>query len=225
MHLIHLTSVDSTQFYAKRWLAEQAECAPTAILADAQTQGKGQWNRGWTSLPGNLFATYVVPTKMFPDAQNFPSMGLRVAEALCHELSNYPLHIKWPNDLFLHGQKCGGILCEVESEHFLIGVGLNVVDAPDGKSCLNQHTPYHATTYALCQRLGERIVNINFTSTWQLPPLVYQNEWIDYTPPKGEPFDVHVEGLSSDGTLMVRGRNGIPITLSAGRLGLAGTRT
>lgn len=225
MNILHLPIIDSTQLHAKRWLAENETHEITALLADEQTQGKGQWNREWTSLPGNLFVTYIVPIRLLQNTPNLAPMGLRVAEALCHELSTYPLCVKWPNDLFLNQQKCGGILCEVENQYLLIGVGLNIANAPPGKSFLNMHDHYPETPHTLCKRLGERILKIDFTLPWQLPHLMYQNEWIDYTPPNGEPFDVYVEGLSPDGALKARGKNGILVEFQAGRLGLAGTRT
>ena len=40
------------------------------------------------------------------------------------------LVIKWPNDLLVDGAKLAGILLERSGDHVVIGVGINLVDAP-----------------------------------------------------------------------------------------------
>jgi BirA family biotin operon repressor/biotin-[acetyl-CoA-carboxylase] ligase len=51
-------------------------------------------------------------------------MALGLAEVF--EASGVKLGIKWPNDLYYHGKKLAGILCEMVCGHLLIGVGVNV---------------------------------------------------------------------------------------------------
>ena len=40
--------------------------------------------------------------------------------------------LKAPNDLLIDGKKLGGILIEVESGVLIMGIGLNIKEAPEG---------------------------------------------------------------------------------------------
>lgn len=214
---VHLPQVDSTQLYAKRWLDEHPDASWTMIVADHQTHGHGQWGRPWISLLGNLHATFVVPIK------TNPMMGLRMVEVIHHVLKNDPLYVKWPNDLFVNGKKCGGILCEAYSHHTLIGVGLNIAQAPEGHGSLN----INMTRDELCQTLGLNLTKWDMTRqrAWKLPPLMYQNTWVDYTSPQGDVSNIYVEGLSNSGALIAKCGNGNAMVLHSGRLGLGDVRT
>ncbi|MEP6620477.1 MAG: biotin--[acetyl-CoA-carboxylase] ligase [bacterium] len=120
--------------------------APTAasgtlILADEQTAGRGRHGRRWTSAPGaGVWLTIIErPT----DARALDVLAIRVglfaAEALA-PLSNAAIGVKWPNDLYVHGRKLGGILIETRwrgtaPEWVAIGFGVNVV-APDVETAI-----------------------------------------------------------------------------------------
>ncbi len=43
--------------------------------------------------------------------------------------------VKWPNDIYLRGRKCAGILAEARSDFVVVGVGLNVFSAPAAAEC------------------------------------------------------------------------------------------
>lgn len=221
MHIIHLPQTDSTQLYAKRWLDEHPEAKWAAVVADYQTSGQGQWGRAWESLLGNVHVTYIVPLP----ANRL--MGLRMVEVLHHVLPAYPLHVKWPNDVFLNGKKCGGVLCEAYGSHTLIGLGLNVSCAPEGRTCLSDFAPVHGDSLELAQTIGHHLMEWDLTHerAWALPPLLYQNTWIDYTPPVGDVFDVYVLTLALNGALNVVGKDGGAMLLHSGRLGAEGART
>lgn len=40
------------------------------------------------------------------------------------------MKLKWPNDILIGGRKVCGILIEMEDDHFIIGIGCNVMIAP-----------------------------------------------------------------------------------------------
>lgn len=213
MYLIHLSEVDSTQWYARQWLAQNPDASWAAVVADFQTQGQGQWGRQWVSALGNLYVTYVVPCAAVPQ------MGLYMAEVVCHVLSDYAFNIKWPNDIFLNGKKCGGILCEsVGAQHTLVGLGLNLVLAPEGRAHLGWQGPPASLAYLLGETLQSWDMTID--RPWRLPPLVYQDSWIDYTAPNGSVSNVYVGGLTCEGTLKVRLENGQERLLHSGRLAI-----
>ena len=58
--------------------------------------------------------------------------GLAVYEAVVPLLADpAPLQLKWPNDLTFSGAKLAGILLEREGDALVVGIGVNLADAPD----------------------------------------------------------------------------------------------
>lgn len=126
-----LVTVDSTNEYAKRNVAEFQIDDITVITAREQTAGKGREQRQWHSPnQGNLYASFCF---FLPCA--FRSLGncgqlLAVTAAEVLEKWNFQPQLKWPNDLLMSGMKVGGILCEIqlyEDRIFVVnGIGINV---------------------------------------------------------------------------------------------------
>lgn len=127
--LIHLAEVDSTQAF----LARHPELGCCAVLVDAQTQGRGRQGSRWESAPGA--GLYLSVRLQRPDL----SPGLVLQKAMTSvaaelEASGLCLGLKWPNDLVAiqdgELRKVGGILGEVKGEHLLLGLGVNLCEAP-----------------------------------------------------------------------------------------------
>lgn len=143
-------SLDSTSLEAKR-LAREGVSAGLWVLADQQSAGKGRFGRTWESLPGNLFASLL----LYPDCDlsRIPELSFVSAVAVAATLRHFSdaeITCKWPNDILVEGQKCGGILLETENTGnpqkpwVVIGIGINISAKPEGvdypASCLNDHT-------------------------------------------------------------------------------------
>ena len=156
----HYATIDSTNLEAHRLFAI-GERGPVFLLADEQTAGKGRLDRNWASLRGNCYSTLILPLPIdrhpgesrglhddeipaFAEMTNggelatAPQIGfvtaLAVADVIRHHTTAQP-HLKWPNDVLVHGAKIAGILCEVLSTSPLtiaIGCGINVAHAPTG---------------------------------------------------------------------------------------------
>ena len=113
------------------WLATQTQ-APYLCLAEHQSAGRGRRGRNWASpFAQNLYLSlrYVLPR--WPERLPALSLvlGVALAETL-HELG-VPVQLKWPNDMYLEGRKCGGMLIEQTGEAagpctLIVGLGLNV---------------------------------------------------------------------------------------------------
>lgn len=107
----------------------------TVLLADHQSDGRGQKQRRWIAEPGqNLtFTIALFPAKPDPPGRlTLLSLtaGLGVVRALQHQFQK-GFYLKWPNDVMLSGRKLGGILTETvfygsHLDRVLIGIGLNV---------------------------------------------------------------------------------------------------
>jgi BirA family biotin operon repressor/biotin-[acetyl-CoA-carboxylase] ligase len=103
------------------------------VVADAQRSGRGSHGRSWTSPAGTDLYLSIVAQPQLPPAQ-LPTLtlavGLGVANAAEQLLAGADVsaQVKWPNDVWLDGKKCAGILVEARSSlaPVVIGIGLNV---------------------------------------------------------------------------------------------------
>jgi BirA family biotin operon repressor/biotin-[acetyl-CoA-carboxylase] ligase len=123
---------DSTNSRAAE-AAERGATHGTIVCADAQTGGRGRFDRRWESPPGvNLYLSLLLRPPV--DPRRAPQLTLVTAVALAkavEEVAGIPSRLKWPNDLYLEGKKAAGILAEMSTDadrlrHVVIGVGLNV---------------------------------------------------------------------------------------------------
>ena len=103
------------------------------ILADEQTQGRGQREAVWVSEVGKnlLFSVYITLDNL--SVTNQLTLMQYTAVSVCSALNDLGIEaqIKWPNDLVVNGVKIGGILIENQLlgnqiVSSIIGVGLNV---------------------------------------------------------------------------------------------------
>ncbi|HMI92985.1 MAG TPA: biotin--[acetyl-CoA-carboxylase] ligase [Polyangiales bacterium] len=103
------------------------------VVADAQRSGRGSHGRNWASPAGtDLYVSIVAQPRLSP--AQLPTLtlavGLGVADAAEQLLADAAVkaQVKWPNDVWLNGKKCAGILVEARSSlaPVVIGVGLNV---------------------------------------------------------------------------------------------------
>ena len=121
-------------------LAEQGATEGTAVMAGAQTAGRGRLGREWFSPPGaGLYASVV-----FRQTPLLPALtlagGVAVAEGI-QAATGLPVEIKWPNDVVIRDgaararrRKLAGILAEASSgssgvQYVVLGFGVNVRQA------------------------------------------------------------------------------------------------
>ncbi|WP_217271979.1 biotin--[acetyl-CoA-carboxylase] ligase [Sphingopyxis sp. BSNA05] len=102
------------------------------LRAETQTGGVGRRGRKWESPKGNLFCSTVVhmrPGDPEPSSLSFVA-GLAVHAAIRHFLPDVPMLLKWPNDVLVSDAKICGILLERVKEQVVVGIGVNVAQAP-----------------------------------------------------------------------------------------------
>ncbi len=127
LHYFH--HIGSTSDYAKKLVLAGAESG-TLVIAEHQTDGRGRGGNVWLSPVGeSLLFTLVIDPDVDRILWNRFSLiaGVAMARAIqsfCdHTL---PISLKWPNDVYLNGKKCAGILTEIVDDKLLIGIGINV---------------------------------------------------------------------------------------------------
>jgi BirA family transcriptional regulator, biotin operon repressor / biotin---[acetyl-CoA-carboxylase] ligase len=121
-------------------VASKGAAHGTVIVADSQETGRGRSGNAWQSPDGaGVWASVILRT--LPDGPASVlslRVGLRLAESL-DAMAPAAVQLKWPNDLYLHGRKFGGVLTEARwrsstLEWAVVGIGLNVGAAPAGSA-------------------------------------------------------------------------------------------
>ena len=132
--LVRVDVVTSTNDVARE-RAEAGADEGLAVIARAQTAGRGRRGRAWVSPPGSALYLSVILRPPWP-ADQAPWLGVlagiataRAAESLLPK--GAPVSIKWPNDVLVDGRKLAGVLVEPRSargriEFAVAGIGLNV---------------------------------------------------------------------------------------------------
>ena len=136
-HLVTvLPTVDSTNAYLRRLAAEGAPDG-TAVIAEAQTAGRGRLGRQFASPPGaGLYMSVLlrrdIPVSRLPLLT--PYVAVAAARAV-ERLAPVRVGIKWVNDLRIGEHKIAGILTEgglADRERLayaVVGVGINLLPA------------------------------------------------------------------------------------------------
>jgi BirA family biotin operon repressor/biotin-[acetyl-CoA-carboxylase] ligase len=123
-------SLTSTQTVARAWAATGAP-EGAVVLADYQTEGRGQHGRPWSAPGGTALLFSVVLRPGLPVAR-WPEIplatGCAVAEGL-ETVAPVSAKLKWPNDVLVGGRKVAGILAEGVAGTpplVIVGIGVNV---------------------------------------------------------------------------------------------------
>lgn len=132
--IIHLDRVDSTSNYVATLVSEQKARHGMVILAETQTNGRGQRGAVWQSESfKNLLFSIYLEHKQLPIQQQ-SSLTHLVSLAILEGLAKIGLttQIKWPNDILVGTKKIAGILIEnqlrgTNIHSSIIGIGINVL--------------------------------------------------------------------------------------------------
>jgi len=127
-----LALTDSTNDQA-RCLARAQGLHRVAVLAEAQSAGRGRQGRRWYSpLAANVYASVLAVVQT--SHGGLPPLSLIVGERLAHRLRALGMTevgVKWPNDLWWRSHKLAGCLIELQTRgtalEIVAGVGLNVM--------------------------------------------------------------------------------------------------
>ena len=180
-----LASTSSTNDAALRCAAGARD--GHVVVADTQSAGRGQHGRRWSSSPGtDLYLSIIdrpaVPSLVMPVLTL--AVGLGVSDAV-NELLEGPLEsrIKWPNDVWIEGRKCTGILVETSSSGSrigaaVIGIGLNV-----NRRNWPEELRSRATSIAACRPDGEPLDRAHALALL----LLHVERWVDRFVEHGPP--------------------------------------
>jgi len=110
--------------------ARAGRAEPIALVAERQSAGRGRMGRQWLSEApdeGPAPLTFSIGLPLAP--RDWSGLSLAVGLAVAQSL-HADIQLKWPNDVWLHGRKLGGILIETASmgamRYAVIGIGINI---------------------------------------------------------------------------------------------------
>ena len=134
MNIIKLNAISSTNTYLKALISVTAPKDFTVVVAESQTNGRGQMGTLWQAKTGKNLTVSVFKrfNNLKIEQQFYISMVVSVAIYKALKVFKIPkLYVKWPNDILSADQKICGILIENSVkgnnlESSIIGFGLNV---------------------------------------------------------------------------------------------------
>jgi BirA family transcriptional regulator, biotin operon repressor / biotin---[acetyl-CoA-carboxylase] ligase len=222
-------------------LASSNAADRTVLIALEQTAGQGRRGRSWASPAGGLYVSVlfrpdVAPAKL-PWLNLIAGLALvRVAQSVGVEAT-----LKWPNDLLLGAEpgKGAGILSEITADGaVVVGMGLNVAKLPDGvepapgglaPTSLEDLGAAELDRGELAFRLLVELAGLE--GVWRknggdAVESGVLEEYQEHSSTLGQNVrvelsgGVHIEGtaqrIEPDGTLVVRGTDGVDHGVSAG---------
>jgi BirA family transcriptional regulator, biotin operon repressor / biotin---[acetyl-CoA-carboxylase] ligase len=117
--------------------ASGTDVAGAVLIAEHQTAGRGRHGRGWSASPRAQITMSVGVSVVDVPAAGWGwlslATGVAVVDAVAPLLEGTGVQagLKWPNDVLAGGGKLAGILAEVAKPVVVIGLGLNVTQAPE----------------------------------------------------------------------------------------------
>ena len=134
MHIIKLNAIDSTNTYLKEMSAKQTVDNFTVVVAENQTNGRGQRGANWEVEKGKNLTFSVLIKDVLLNVEEVFNLNVVVAVSLFQtflQLKISNLAIKWPNDILADKKKICGILIENQFKSTseilsIVGIGINV---------------------------------------------------------------------------------------------------
>ena len=267
--LITLAEVDSTNVLAGEMLKDGRIGGDPAddgkivvIAADYQTGGHGRLGRAWVNRPGESFTVSfvtVMPANVVADETVngwLPTLaGLASRDAIRSAVlssgarprqQDCTLSIKWPNDIFCHGLKLGGILVQLvpldaRRTSVIIGIGINLalraesLPTPQSTS-LQLHVESLPDTQVLRDRIAadlvsglrERIARFVDDRTTYAAQLLEETRQVSWTLGRraeaklvgGETIIGRAVRINPDASLAIVDDEGVEHTITTGDVGV-----
>lgn len=130
-----------------------------ALVAEEQSAGFGSRENEWVSSKGNLFLSFCLKDcEIASDIQKQSLsiyFGLILQEFLNKNGSK--AWLKWPNDIYIGENKCGGILTSIVRNFIVCGIGLNLINAPENAEILDIKMKRDTIIYGFLEMVEKQI--------------------------------------------------------------------
>ena len=106
------------------------------IIADSQSNGRGQYGRKWISFKGNLFVSFFLNLKNINiSIKELTKLNCNLVRKTIFKFYKKKIIFKAPNDLLINNKKISGILQETiiknNQKYLIVGIGINVIKSPN----------------------------------------------------------------------------------------------
>jgi len=142
LQIYSFDTLESTQVWlVEKLLAKEVE-VPCAVIAAMQTDGIGSRNNRWIGKRGNFFASLALRQQDLPSDLPITATSIFFSYLMKKTLfeKGSECWLKWPNDLYLKERKIGGCITAKKGENIVVGIGVNIVDAPQDFGVLDIET-------------------------------------------------------------------------------------
>lgn len=138
--LIVLKNPASTQDIALQFARTNSYKTKIVYFSASQTDGYGTNSRKWISAESSFAASFVFPFSVPNEQQSISAFPIFLAILSAQILEKiaikkkYSIGIKWPNDLYKNGKKCGGLIMhslpykikKKQMYKIVLGMGINL---------------------------------------------------------------------------------------------------
>ncbi|WP_457595089.1 biotin--[acetyl-CoA-carboxylase] ligase [Hydrogenimonas sp.] len=190
----------------QKWLVEKVASGevkpPCAVITELQTEGVGSRGSRWIGRRGNFFASVALPATMLPSDLPLGATSIYFAFLMKKTVqkAGSSAWLKWPNDLYLEDRKIGGCITAKKGGNMIVGIGVNMVDAPRGFGVLDIKT----TPMELLETFLENLKN---PPSWKQ---IFSNYRLEFEKSKNycthagdETLQLRDAVLQNDGSLMI----------------------
>ncbi|MDE6250516.1 MAG: biotin--[acetyl-CoA-carboxylase] ligase [Alphaproteobacteria bacterium] len=202
--VISFDKIPSTQTFALNMVAAGRASDHVAIVAQAQSAGRGRYRRTWVSHHGNVYASFI-----FNADERDPRIAYSVAVAVAETIISYGImpQIKWPNDILIDGAKVCGILIEYAGPFVIVGIGVNIKTNPTVDAYQTTRLDKYMADISVTDFLGRLMRQLD---KWMKRDFAsVRARWMDLaiaikTTVKYRGANVELIEINSDGALVLR---------------------
>ncbi|WP_139535086.1 biotin--[acetyl-CoA-carboxylase] ligase [Helicobacter pylori] len=197
-------SLPSTQIYLLEKLKNNELKAPILIVAKNQSTGIGSRGNIWEGTKSALTFSLALNAsdlpKDLPVQANALYLGFLFKEVL-KELGSQTW-LKWPNDLYLGGQKIGGVLVNAYKDMRVCGIGVNRVSTK--WACLDIGISDDLIIEGFLKKIEENLFWGEVLSKYALE--FHRNDSFSFHNDWGEAVSLKDAQLLEDGRICIKGK-------------------
>ena len=136
--IFRLKKVKSTNNSAIR-IIKNSKTEYGMIVANKQTNGRGQYGKKWISYDGNLFVSFFYKLEnLTVSLKQITKINCLLVKKLLSIYYKKKIIFKKPNDLLINKKKICGILQEkiskINKKYLIVGIGINLIKNPNLKN-------------------------------------------------------------------------------------------
>ncbi|WQT61970.1 biotin--[acetyl-CoA-carboxylase] ligase [Helicobacter pylori] len=197
-------SLPSTQTYLLEKLKSNELKAPVLVLAKNQSAGIGSRGNIWEGVESALTFSLALNASDLPKDLPMQASALYLGflfKEVLKELGS-KTWLKWPNDLYLGGQKIGGVLVNIYKGMRVCGIGVNRVSTK--WACLDIGISDDLIIESFLKKIEENLFWGEVLSKYALEfhrsnSFSFHNDW-------GEAMSLKDAELLEDGRICIKGK-------------------